>query len=101
MQKFNFINFLINYFQVQIKINELLKIFKKVPFKQCLVFSNYQTRYVLLVVFDIKSKHVIDDYYYPFFYFSEHNPFVTRLIHWDTKLFLRLVIKTWIKESTP
>ncbi|XP_014203992.1 probable ATP-dependent RNA helicase DDX20 [Copidosoma floridanum] len=30
--------------QVQIKVNELVKIFKKVPFKQCLVFSNYQTR---------------------------------------------------------
>ncbi|XP_011505823.1 PREDICTED: probable ATP-dependent RNA helicase ddx10 [Ceratosolen solmsi marchali] len=30
--------------QVQIKIEELVKIFKNVPFKQCLVFTNYQTR---------------------------------------------------------
>ncbi|XP_016840535.1 probable ATP-dependent RNA helicase DDX20 isoform X1 [Nasonia vitripennis] len=30
--------------QVQIKVEELIKIFKKVPFKQCLVFTNYQTR---------------------------------------------------------
>ncbi|KAJ8670528.1 hypothetical protein QAD02_001787 [Eretmocerus hayati] len=30
--------------QVQIKIEALTKIFEKVPFKQCLVFSNYQTR---------------------------------------------------------
>ncbi|KAK1121220.1 hypothetical protein K0M31_010527 [Melipona bicolor] len=30
--------------QVQIKIDELIKIFNKVPFKQSLVFSNYQTR---------------------------------------------------------
>ncbi|KOX70269.1 putative ATP-dependent RNA helicase DDX20 [Melipona quadrifasciata] len=30
--------------QVQIKIDELTKIFNKVPFKQSLVFSNYQTR---------------------------------------------------------
>ncbi|KOC60163.1 putative ATP-dependent RNA helicase DDX20 [Habropoda laboriosa] len=30
--------------QVQIKVEELIKIFKKVPFKQSLVFSNYQSR---------------------------------------------------------
>lgn len=30
--------------QMQIKVNELIKIFKNVPFKQCLVFTNYQTR---------------------------------------------------------
>ncbi|CAK9833346.1 Probable ATP-dependent RNA helicase DDX20 [Anthophora retusa] len=30
--------------QVQIKVEELTKIFKKVPFKQSLVFSNYQSR---------------------------------------------------------
>ncbi|KAF3426970.1 hypothetical protein E2986_04234 [Frieseomelitta varia] len=30
--------------QVQIKIDELIKIFNKVPFKQSLVFSNYQAR---------------------------------------------------------
>ncbi|XP_076245512.1 uncharacterized protein LOC143186030 [Calliopsis andreniformis] len=30
--------------QVQIKVDELIKIFNKVPFKQSLVFSNYQTR---------------------------------------------------------
>ncbi|XP_017754995.1 PREDICTED: uncharacterized protein LOC108547119 [Eufriesea mexicana] len=30
--------------QIQIKVDELIKIFKKIPFKQSLVFSNYQTR---------------------------------------------------------
>ncbi|KAK2579838.1 hypothetical protein KPH14_007523 [Odynerus spinipes] len=30
--------------QVQIKIEELAKILNKIPFKQCLVFSNYQSR---------------------------------------------------------
>ncbi|KAK0180760.1 hypothetical protein PV327_003111 [Microctonus hyperodae] len=30
--------------QVQIKIKELTKIFSSIPFKQCLVFSNYQSR---------------------------------------------------------
>ncbi|XP_012276173.1 probable ATP-dependent RNA helicase DDX20 [Orussus abietinus] len=30
--------------QVQIKVEELVKIFSKVPFKQCLVFTNYQAR---------------------------------------------------------
>ncbi|XP_032665556.1 uncharacterized protein LOC116841575 isoform X2 [Odontomachus brunneus] len=30
--------------QVQIKVDELKKIFVKIPFKQCLVFSNYQSR---------------------------------------------------------
>ncbi|PBC32001.1 ATP-dependent RNA helicase [Apis cerana cerana] len=30
--------------QVQIKVDELIKIFNKVPFKQSLVFSNYQSR---------------------------------------------------------
>ncbi|KAL2725607.1 putative ATP-dependent RNA helicase ddx20 isoform X1 [Vespula squamosa] len=30
--------------QVEIKVEELIKIFNKIPFKQCLVFSNYQSR---------------------------------------------------------
>lgn len=30
--------------QVQMKVDELVKIFTKIPFKQCLVFSNYQSR---------------------------------------------------------
>ncbi|XP_015188423.1 PREDICTED: probable ATP-dependent RNA helicase ddx20 [Polistes dominula] len=30
--------------QVQIKVKELVKIFNNIPFKQCLVFSNYQSR---------------------------------------------------------
>lgn len=30
--------------QVQIKIDELIKILNKIPFKQCIVFSNYQSR---------------------------------------------------------
>lgn len=30
--------------QVQIKVDELIKIFNKIPFKQSLVFSNYQSR---------------------------------------------------------
>ncbi|XP_034938637.1 uncharacterized protein [Chelonus insularis] len=30
--------------QVQLKTEELIKIFEKIPFKQCLVFLNYQTR---------------------------------------------------------
>ncbi|KAI4501744.1 hypothetical protein M0802_003079 [Mischocyttarus mexicanus] len=30
--------------QVQIKVQELVKIFNNIPFKQCLVFSNYQSR---------------------------------------------------------
>ncbi|XP_076750054.1 uncharacterized protein LOC143422948 [Xylocopa sonorina] len=30
--------------QVQIKVDELMKIFSEIPFKQSLVFSNYQTR---------------------------------------------------------
>ncbi|XP_053970548.1 uncharacterized protein LOC128872158 [Hylaeus volcanicus] len=30
--------------QVQIKVDELTKIFNKIPFKQCMVFSNYQSR---------------------------------------------------------
>ncbi|XP_014478090.1 PREDICTED: ATP-dependent RNA helicase dbp4-like [Dinoponera quadriceps] len=30
--------------QVQIKVNELKKIFTKIPFKQCIVFLNYQSR---------------------------------------------------------
>lgn len=30
--------------QMQYKVTELVKIFKKVPFKQCLVFTNYQAR---------------------------------------------------------
>ncbi|XP_058792979.1 probable ATP-dependent RNA helicase DDX20 [Phymastichus coffea] len=30
--------------QIQIKVEKLIEIFKKVPFKQCLVFTNFQTR---------------------------------------------------------
>ncbi|XP_047344123.1 probable ATP-dependent RNA helicase ddx20 [Vespa velutina] len=30
--------------QVKFKVKELIKIFNKIPFKQCLVFSNYQSR---------------------------------------------------------
>ncbi|XP_035721843.1 probable ATP-dependent RNA helicase ddx20 [Vespa mandarinia] len=30
--------------QVKLKVKELIKIFNKIPFKQCLVFSNYQSR---------------------------------------------------------
>lgn len=33
------------YFQVQRKVDELVKIFTKIPFKQSIVFMNYQSRY--------------------------------------------------------
>jgi ATP-dependent RNA helicase DDX20 len=32
--------------QIKYKVDELLRILSYIPFRQCLIFSNYQTRYV-------------------------------------------------------